>query len=169
MRKLNYDNEDICVCFIRGKEPPKSILEGSGNILEPNRRNSKRSRKTNFGNSVNLNVSGSTSVYQLKLMIWESFGVWYQFHTAINNFTQLHSFTYSISHVFLSICWFSCLLFPLYMGLSGCLTLASGLSCVQAFWYISHFVASTGFFFSDKKYSLRTWKSCIIDYWLLWY
>ncbi|KAM7513474.1 hypothetical protein LguiB_012349 [Lonicera macranthoides] len=75
MRKLNYDNEDICVCFIRGKEPPKSILEGSGNILEPNRRNSKRSRKTNFGNSVNLNVSGSTSVYQLKLMIWESFGV----------------------------------------------------------------------------------------------
>lgn len=76
MRKLNYSNEDICVCFIRGKEPPKSILNASSNILEPNRRTSKRSRKTAFGNSVNLNVSGSTSVYQLKMMIWEAFGVW---------------------------------------------------------------------------------------------
>ncbi|MCD7469118.1 hypothetical protein HAX54_007925 [Datura stramonium] len=75
MRKLNYTNEDICVCFIRGKEPPKSVLEASVNSLEPNRRTSKRSRKTAFGNSVNLNVSGSTSVYQLKMMIWEAFGI----------------------------------------------------------------------------------------------
>ncbi|XP_033508808.1 ubiquitin carboxyl-terminal hydrolase 26 isoform X3 [Nicotiana tabacum] len=75
MRKLNYSNEDICVCFIRGKEPPKSVLEASVNSLEPNRRTSKRSRKTAFGNSVNLNVSGSTSVYQLKMMIWEAFGI----------------------------------------------------------------------------------------------
>nr|GMD75431.1 ubiquitin carboxyl-terminal hydrolase 26 [Ipomoea batatas] len=75
LKKLNYSNEDICVCFIRGKEPPKSILEASGNNLEPNRRTSKRSRKTSFGNSVNLNVSGSTSIYQLKMMIWEAFGV----------------------------------------------------------------------------------------------
>lgn len=74
MRKLDYYNEDICICFVRGKEPPKSVLE-AGNILEPNRRISKRSRKTTFGNSVNLKVSGSTSIYQLKLMIWESFGV----------------------------------------------------------------------------------------------
>lgn len=74
-RKLNYSDEDICVCFVRGKEPPKSVLEASVNSLEPNRRTSKRSRKTAFGNSVKLNVSGSTSVYQLKMMIWEAFGV----------------------------------------------------------------------------------------------
>lgn len=75
MRKLNYCNEDICVCFVRGTEPPRSILEASGNIFEQDRRTSKRSRKTTFGNSINLNVSGSTSIYQLKMMIWESFGV----------------------------------------------------------------------------------------------
>ncbi|KAL6953118.1 Ubiquitin carboxyl-terminal hydrolase 26, partial [Sarracenia purpurea var. burkii] len=79
MRKLNYCNEDICVCFVRGKEPPRSILEASGNIFEPDRRTSKRSKKTTFGNSINLNVSGSTSIYQLKMMIWESFGVFYCF------------------------------------------------------------------------------------------
>ncbi|GMQ02510.1 hypothetical protein CsSME_00048701 [Camellia sinensis var. sinensis] len=75
MRKLNYCNEDICVCFVRGTEPPRSILEASGNSFEQDRRTSKRSRKTTFGNSINLNVSGSTSIYQLKMMIWESFGV----------------------------------------------------------------------------------------------
>ncbi|XP_073065473.1 ubiquitin carboxyl-terminal hydrolase 26 isoform X1 [Primulina eburnea] len=75
MRKLHYSNEDICVCLISGKEPPKSILEASGSISEPTRRTSKRSRKSTYGNSVNLNVSGTTSVYQLKMMIWETFGV----------------------------------------------------------------------------------------------
>ncbi|KAL3829381.1 hypothetical protein ACJIZ3_018183 [Penstemon smallii] len=74
-KKLNYTNEDICVCLIRGKEPPKSILAASGSISEPSRRTSKRSKKAAFGNSVNLNVSASTSIYQLKMMIWESFGV----------------------------------------------------------------------------------------------
>lgn len=75
MRKLNYTNEDIWVRFVRGKEPPKSILEASRHALEPNRRTSKRSRKTGFGNSIKLNVSASTSIYQLKMMIWESFGI----------------------------------------------------------------------------------------------
>ncbi|KMT17619.1 hypothetical protein BVRB_2g035690 isoform A [Beta vulgaris subsp. vulgaris] len=75
MRRLNYSNEDICVCFVRGKEVPKSILEASGNNSEADRRTSKRSRKTSFGNSKNLKVSGSTTIYQLKMMIWESFGV----------------------------------------------------------------------------------------------
>ncbi|KAL8045205.1 hypothetical protein ABFX02_08G097900 [Erythranthe guttata] len=75
MKKLNYTNEDICVCLISGKDPPKSILEASGSSLDSNRRTSKRSRKATYGNSVNLNVSGSTSIYQLKMMIWESFGV----------------------------------------------------------------------------------------------
>ncbi|CAI9284968.1 unnamed protein product [Lactuca saligna] len=74
-KKLNYVDEDICICFVRGKEPPKYILEGSGNILEPNRRLSKRSRRTTYGNSVNLNVSGSTTLYDLKMMIWQSFGI----------------------------------------------------------------------------------------------
>lgn len=76
VRKLNYCNEDICICFVRGKEPPKYILEGSANMLEPNnRRISKRSRRTSYGNSVNLNVSGTTTLYELKMMIWQSFGI----------------------------------------------------------------------------------------------
>ncbi|KAJ7966072.1 Ubiquitin carboxyl-terminal hydrolase 26 [Quillaja saponaria] len=74
MRKLNYCNEDICVIFVRGKEVPRSILEASKSV-ETDRRVSKRSRKTNNGSSVNLKVSASTSLYQLKMMIWESFGV----------------------------------------------------------------------------------------------
>ncbi|CAA0811076.1 Ubiquitin carboxyl-terminal hydrolase 26 [Striga hermonthica] len=75
MMKLNYINEDISVCLISGKEPPKSILEASRSMADPSRRTSKRSRKATNGNFVNLNVSGSTSIYQLKMMIWESFGV----------------------------------------------------------------------------------------------
>ncbi|VFQ63522.1 unnamed protein product [Cuscuta campestris] len=75
LKKLNYCNEDISIFFVHGKEPPKSILEAPGNNFEANRRTSKRSRKASFGNSVKLNVSGSTSIYQLKMMIWEAFGV----------------------------------------------------------------------------------------------
>lgn len=75
MRKLNYSNQDIHVVFIQGKEVPRSILEASETSFDPDRRISKRSRKSNAGNMVNLNVSGSTSVYQLKMMIWESLGV----------------------------------------------------------------------------------------------
>ncbi|KAF9591999.1 hypothetical protein IFM89_011582 [Coptis chinensis] len=75
LQKLQYCNEEICVHLVRGKEAPKSIVEASGAISEPDRRVSKRSRKTSNGNSINLTVSGSTSIYQLKLMIWEYFGV----------------------------------------------------------------------------------------------
>ncbi|XP_065881079.1 ubiquitin carboxyl-terminal hydrolase 26 isoform X2 [Euphorbia lathyris] len=75
MEKLNYTNEDINVSLVRGKEAPKSILESSETTSEPDRRASKRSRRTSYGNSVNLKVSGSTSIYQLKMMIWESLGV----------------------------------------------------------------------------------------------
>ncbi|XP_076959230.1 ubiquitin carboxyl-terminal hydrolase 26-like [Bidens hawaiensis] len=75
VRKLKYCNEDICICFVRGKEPPKYILEGSGNMEPTNRRISKRSRRTSYGNSVNLNVSGTTTLYELKMMIWQSFGI----------------------------------------------------------------------------------------------
>ncbi|KAJ4951503.1 hypothetical protein NE237_028335 [Protea cynaroides] len=75
MQKLNYCNGDICVFLVHGKEAPRSIIEASGTFSEQDRRMSKRSRKTSFGNSVNLKVSGSTSIYQLKMMIWESLGV----------------------------------------------------------------------------------------------
>ncbi|GAB2222929.1 hypothetical protein Droror1_Dr00017061 [Drosera rotundifolia] len=75
MEKLNYSDKDICVCLIHGKEAPKSILEASKNCFELDRRTSKRSRKTPFGDKVNLKVSGCTSIYQLKMMIWEYFGV----------------------------------------------------------------------------------------------
>lgn len=75
MQKLNYCNEEICICFVRGKDVPKSVLESSKSASEPDRRVSKRSRKTNYGNTIKLKVSGSTSIYQLKMMIWEAFGV----------------------------------------------------------------------------------------------
>ncbi|XP_027353801.1 ubiquitin carboxyl-terminal hydrolase 26-like [Abrus precatorius] len=75
MQKLNYCNEDICVILVRGKEVPRSILEASKGIIETDRRVSKRSRKTKNGSSISLKVSASTSLYQLKMMIWESFGV----------------------------------------------------------------------------------------------
>ncbi|XP_008219811.1 PREDICTED: ubiquitin carboxyl-terminal hydrolase 26 isoform X1 [Prunus mume] len=75
MRKLDYCNEDIYVYFIHGKEAPKSILKPSETNFDPDRRVSKRSRKTKTGDQISLKVSGSTTIYQLKMMIWESFGV----------------------------------------------------------------------------------------------
>ncbi|CAL5093582.1 unnamed protein product [Urochloa decumbens] len=75
VEKLNYQNEDIHVYLVRGKEAPKSIKEASKAVVTSDRRASKRSRRTSSGNSINLKVSGSTSVYQLKLMIWESLGI----------------------------------------------------------------------------------------------
>jgi hypothetical protein len=76
VEKLNYENEDIHVYFVRGKEAPKS-REATKALPVPDRRTSKRSRRTSSGNSICLKVSGSTTVYQLKLMIWESLGVCY--------------------------------------------------------------------------------------------
>ncbi|KAL6645465.1 hypothetical protein ACP70R_017073 [Stipagrostis hirtigluma subsp. patula] len=75
VEKLNYQNEDIHVYLVRGKEAPKSIREASTTVPVSDRRTSKRSRRTTSGNSISLKVSGSTSVYQLKLMIWESLGI----------------------------------------------------------------------------------------------
>jgi hypothetical protein len=75
VEKLNYQDEDIHVYLVRGKEAPKSIREASSAVPVPDRRTSKRSRRTTTGNSISLKVSGSTTVYQLKLMIWESLGV----------------------------------------------------------------------------------------------
>ncbi|KAF7830201.1 ubiquitin carboxyl-terminal hydrolase 26-like [Senna tora] len=75
MQKLNYCNENICVILVRGKEVPRSILEASKGSVETDRRVSKRSRKSKNGSSISLKVSASTSLYQLKMMIWESFGV----------------------------------------------------------------------------------------------
>uniref|UniRef100_A0A0D9VQL9 Ubiquitin carboxyl-terminal hydrolase 26 n=1 Tax=Leersia perrieri TaxID=77586 RepID=A0A0D9VQL9_9ORYZ len=75
VEKLNYQNEDIQVYLVRGKEAPKSIREASAAVPVPDRRTSKRSRRATSGNSISLKVSGSTTVYQLKLMIWESLGI----------------------------------------------------------------------------------------------
>jgi len=51
------------------------MLEASKGSVETDRRVSKRSRKTKNGSSISLKVSASTTLYQLKMMIWESFGV----------------------------------------------------------------------------------------------
>ncbi|KAI9156221.1 hypothetical protein LWI28_002457 [Acer negundo] len=75
MEKLNYTDENIHVCLVRGKEAPRSILNACESSFEPDRRTSKRARKTNYGSYINLKVSASTSIYQLKMMIWESLGV----------------------------------------------------------------------------------------------
>ncbi|CAD6267825.1 unnamed protein product [Miscanthus lutarioriparius] len=76
VEKLNYQNEDIHVYFVRGKEAPKCIKEAcSKAVVVADRRTSKRSRRATSGNSISLKVSGSTSIYQLKLMIWESLGI----------------------------------------------------------------------------------------------
>ena len=75
MRKLSYSDEEISVHLIRGKEVPKSLLESPTKVVDPDRRTSKRSRRTWSGEVCNLRVSGTTTVYQLKMMIWEYFGV----------------------------------------------------------------------------------------------
>lgn len=75
MQKLNYCNQDISVILVRGREVPRSILQASKGFVETDRRVSKRSRKTKNESSISLKVSASTSIYQLKMMIWESFGV----------------------------------------------------------------------------------------------
>ncbi|RZC68816.1 hypothetical protein C5167_033154 [Papaver somniferum] len=64
----------ISVLLVRGKvEAPKSVLDASCVVSEPHRHTSKCSRKNSYGNSVNLKVSSSMSIYRLKMMIWESF------------------------------------------------------------------------------------------------
>lgn len=72
MQKLNYCDKDICVYLIRGKEAPRSIIEASTTASV---RTSKRSKKTSSGNKTNFIVSSTTTVYELKMMIWEAFGV----------------------------------------------------------------------------------------------
>lgn len=122
MRKLDYCNEDIYVFLIHGKEAPKYILQASETSFDPDRRVSKRSRKTNNGDQISLKVSGSTSIYQLKMMIWESFGVCYLKlrHACIHTNVHMHIYclqflsVYSISKIeifqfsfHLSLRWYS--------------------------------------------------------------
>ncbi|ONM54386.1 UBP26 isoform X5 [Zea mays] len=56
VEKLNYQNEDIHVYFVHGKEAPKSIKEASKAVTVPDRRTSKRSRRTSSGNSISLKI-----------------------------------------------------------------------------------------------------------------
>lgn len=73
IKKLQYVDEEIYVDMVDGKEPPKSLLEPS----KGERRASKRARRSPASSNkrVVLKVSGDTTVYQLKLLIWESFSV----------------------------------------------------------------------------------------------
>ncbi|ESQ45578.1 hypothetical protein EUTSA_v10010085mg [Eutrema salsugineum] len=75
MQKLSYSEGDVFVCLVRGKEAPKAMLEVSDSSFEVDRRTSKRSRRTNYGKLTSLKVSATTTVYQLKMMIWELLGV----------------------------------------------------------------------------------------------
>lgn len=75
LTKLNYTNREISVTLVRGKEPPPSLLLSPGSEAE--RRTSKRARRASATSNgrIQLNVSGDTTVFQLKLQIWESLGV----------------------------------------------------------------------------------------------
>ncbi|KAL1195061.1 Ubiquitin carboxyl-terminal hydrolase 26 [Cardamine amara subsp. amara] len=75
MQKLSYSEGDVFVHLVRGKEAPKAMLEASDSSFDVDRRTSKRSRRTNYGNMTSLKVSATTTVYQLKMMIWELLGV----------------------------------------------------------------------------------------------
>lgn len=85
IHKLEYRNEDIHVYLIRVNNPPKSILAASGIVPKMEFKGSfplteqpmsKRSWKVlKIGISINLKVYRCTSMYQFKLMIWESLGV----------------------------------------------------------------------------------------------
>lgn len=72
-QKLQYVNEEIYVDLVCGKEPPKSVLESSMGERRVSKRPRRGSASTN--RRVVLKVSGDTTVYQLKLLIWESFAV----------------------------------------------------------------------------------------------
>ncbi|KAJ7528558.1 hypothetical protein O6H91_15G008100 [Diphasiastrum complanatum] len=77
LSKLHYKNGEITVDLVIGKEPPPSLLAASGARLEGERRSSKRSRKASISGARRalFNVSGDTTVYHLKLSIWQALGV----------------------------------------------------------------------------------------------
>jgi len=98
LQKLNYCDKDISVIFVHGKEVPKSVLDAAKGFVETDRRVSKRSRKTKNGSSISLKVSASTSIYQLKMMIWESFGasqICYMFIITLKHPSYLLCFFFS--------------------------------------------------------------------------
>ncbi|KAI5076548.1 hypothetical protein GOP47_0008613 [Adiantum capillus-veneris] len=69
IQKLQYVDEEIYVDIVEGNEPPKALLEP----VKGERRVSKRARRGPTSNKrIALKVSGVTTVYQLKLMIWEA-------------------------------------------------------------------------------------------------
>ncbi|KAG0615456.1 hypothetical protein M758_5G042500 [Ceratodon purpureus] len=76
LTKLNYTNREISVTLVRGKEPPPSLLLASSGT-EAERRTSKRARRASAtsGGRIQLNVSGDTTIFQLKLQIWEALEV----------------------------------------------------------------------------------------------
>lgn len=90
MQKLTYSEGDVYVLLVRGKEAPKSMLNASDSSFEVDRRTSKRSRRTNYGKHTSLKVSATTTVYQLKMMIWQLLGVTLLFEILENSFRKFH-------------------------------------------------------------------------------
>ncbi|MCO5561639.1 hypothetical protein L7F22_015260 [Adiantum nelumboides] len=69
LQKLQYVDEEIYVDIVEGNEPPKALLEP----VKCERRLSRRVHRCPMSNKrLTLKVSGVTTVYQLKLMIWEA-------------------------------------------------------------------------------------------------
>lgn len=73
IKKLQYVDEEIFMDFVDGDEPPRALLEP----VKGDRRVSKRARRatTSSNKRITLKVSGVTTVYQLRLLIWESFSI----------------------------------------------------------------------------------------------
>ncbi|RZC74951.1 hypothetical protein C5167_050427 [Papaver somniferum] len=74
-QKLSYRHKYISVVLVHGKKDPRSVLDASCAVSEPDRSLSELSQKTSDNISLNLKVSGSMSIYQLKKMICKSLGV----------------------------------------------------------------------------------------------
>jgi hypothetical protein len=127
LSRLNYTNMDITVDLVRGKNPPPSLLVPTSGI-EAERRTSKRARRASAtsGARISLNVSGDTTVFQLKLQIWEALAVsfypWWSL-SWVGGF--LHFFSLICSRVCLSMgnnVWTisnQCFIMPVFLGLTA--------------------------------------------------
>ncbi|GBG75072.1 hypothetical protein CBR_g19585 [Chara braunii] len=78
--KLSYTNGEITVELLRGTEPPPSMLcpAAMGTVSgQEGERRSKRVRKATAmtGGRAVLKVSGTMTVFELKMLVWESLGV----------------------------------------------------------------------------------------------
>lgn len=69
--RLDYTDGEIVVELMKGKEPPRSVV-----AQEAERRSTRLRKQTSVaGGRVVLKVSGETTVYTLKMQIWEALNV----------------------------------------------------------------------------------------------